>query len=135
MTNPNNTIEFLWFDLPVVAVLWLGLAVLVAVAVLAGVFGLRLGSQPRRGRDRARDIARAVVNEVMGTDPTRITMVEPVITTRVITPEGHPWIRTPEGYWESVEAPHVVATWKVLAGMPVRIDLPPLSLTRNRVSS
>lgn len=131
-----NTIEFLWFDLPLVALLWLGLALLVAVAVLAGVFGLRLGSQPRRRRgDRARDVARAVVNEVMGTDPTRITMVEPVISTRVITPEGHPWIRTREGFWESVEAPHVVASWKVLAGMPVRIDLPPLSLSRNRVGS
>lgn len=127
-----NTIEFAGFDLPLVALLWLGLALLLAVAVLAFVIGARAWS-PRRGRHR--DVARAVVNEVMGTDPTRITMVEPVITTRVVTPEGHPWIRTREGYWESVEAPHVVASWQVLAGMPVRIDLPPLSLTRNRVGS
>lgn len=127
-----NTIDFLGFALPLETLLWLGLALLLAVAVLAFVIGARARS-PRRGRHR--DVAREVVTEVMGTDPTRITMVEPVTNTRVVTPEGHPWIRTREGYWESVEAPHVVASWKVLAGLSVRIDLPPLSLTRNRVGS
>lgn len=120
-----ETIEFLGFALPLKALLWLGLALLLAVAVLAFVFGAR--TRAPRGRHRA--VARAVVNEVMGTDPDAPVRPEPRRGTRVVTPEGHLWVRTPEGWWESVEAPHVVASWQVLAGLGVQVDLPPLSLS------
>ncbi|MGH3475319.1 MAG: hypothetical protein ACRDQD_00615 [Nocardioidaceae bacterium] len=112
-----NTIEFAGFDLPLEALLWLGLAVLLAACVLALVTGLHFGGRPRYKRS----IARAVVNEVMGTDTGAHVPPEPPRGARIVTPEGHWWTRTVEGMWESEEAPHVVASWQVLAGLGVHV--------------
>ena len=113
----NATIEFAGFDLPLQTLLWLGLAVLLAACALALVTGFHFGG---RGPRYKRSIARAVVNEVMGTNTGALVPPEPRRGTRVVTPEGHVWIRTAEGMWESEEAPHVVASWQVLAGLGVR---------------
>lgn len=112
-----NTTEPLPFGLPLEALLWLGLALLLAVAVLAYVLGTRTAPGPAKRSARA--VARAVVNEVMATDTGAHVPREPRRGTRVLTPAGHVWTRTAEGWWESEDAPHVVASWPVLAGLGV----------------
>lgn len=115
----NDTIEFAGFDLPLQALLWLGLALLLAVCALALVTGLHFGGQKRRPLS-TRDAGRAVVNELMGASLSGTVPPEP-FEGRVVTPEGHPWIRTADGVWESEEADYVVASWPVLAGLGVRV--------------
>lgn len=116
----NDTIEFAGFDLPLQALLWLGLALLLAVCALALVTGLHFGGRKRPPLSTTRAAGRAVVNELMGASLSGRVPPEP-FEGRVVTPEGHPWIRTADGVWESEEADYVVASWPVLAGLGVRV--------------
>jgi hypothetical protein len=126
-----NTIEFAGFDLPLEVLLWLGLALLVAIVVLTAVTAYVAGDRRKGRRSPKRDIAREVVAECLGTDTDGTIPPEPAVHSRVVTREGHPWRRAVEGYWESVEAPHVVASWPVLAGLGARVaDQPRLSPPR-----
>lgn len=122
-----NTIEFAGFDLPLQALLWLGVALLVACCVLALVTGLHFGGRKRRPL-AMRAVGRAVVHELMGTKVGDTVPPEPGRGGRIVTPEGHPWRRTAEGVWESEEADYVVASWPVLAGLGVRVATPRLLL-------
>lgn len=117
----NDTIEFAGFDLPLQALLWLGVALLLACCALALVTGLHFGGRKRRPLP-SRAAGRAVVNELMGAKVGGPVPPEPSVNgTRVVTPEDHPWIRTGDGVWESEEADYVVASWPVLAGLGVRV--------------
>ena len=120
-----DTIEFLGFDLPLQVLLWLGLAVLLAACALALVTGLHFGGQKRPPLS-TRAVGHEVVNELMGTKLGGPVPPEPGRLARIVTPEGHPWVRNSEGVWESEEADYIVASWPVLAGLGVRVVTPQL---------
>lgn len=120
-----NTIDMGAFDLPLSALLWLGLAVLLACCALALVTGLRFGGRTRPPLP-GRAVGREVVNELMGAKLGGPVPPEPGRLARIVTPEGHPWVRNTEGVWESEEADYIVASWPVLAGLGVRVVTPQL---------
>lgn len=123
------TFEAFGHQLPLAVLLYEGMALLLAVVVMAVVMAYHAGERHEYRREaapgHARELARAVINECMGTDTTAPVPPEPAVGARVVTAEGHPWVRTTEGPWESEEAPHVVASWQVLAGMRVRVIFTP----------
>lgn len=110
------------FGLPLEALLWLGLALLVASAVLAVALGMHLGDRRKR---RQAGVAKRIIDECMGMDPTTPVPPEPPVGTRVVTREGHMWRRTEDCGWEAVQAPHICASWPVLAGVSARVAAQP----------